>query len=149
MPWGARDVQFDYDGALQLARDLWAGAGTVRQAHGAIDDLATSARTTWRGRFAEDFDGRHLTSMDNASLVAAAMCEEAHAWALGWKQAVDEQNRINRARAVEAERASRSFGERFVDHFVGDDSDRVIRAWQPVAVPLPPEFAPTGGLESF
>lgn len=137
-------VRFDFDGSLTLARKLWALADLIESAKASRAGHAAIARDSWRGKYAEDFALRVTDESTSFTRVIHGLREEACGWATCWKKAMDEQNRRNRARQVDATRAKRSWVERNIgDLFLGDDSDSQVPMPPSVAVPQPPHFLPT------
>lgn len=143
-------MQFDYDGSLALARRLWDTADRFIGAAQERDVARAEAVQRWEGPYAEVFASVRVTDEnDSCCNVMAALQEEAVNWAYAWATAVDDQNRIEWAEAVEQERTQRSSLEKFGDWWVGDDSTKQVPEPAPVAVPEPPGFTPTGGFVGY
>jgi hypothetical protein len=140
------DIVYDFEGSLRLARRLWSAADALTAGAGRRAEARAAARADWTGPHADRFADRAADEDAGVENVAAALRTEAVAWGSSWASALNDQNRILWARAVERERAERSTMERLGDVFVGDDSTAVVPEPQPVAPPRPPGFGPTGGL---
>lgn len=145
----AADLVFDFEGSLRFARRLWAVADDLVAAAERRSGSRTAALRPWVGPHADRFTARAADEDTGVDNVAAALRVEAVAWGVSWARAVDDQNRITWARAVEQERSDRSTMERFGDFFVGDDSTALVPEPEPVSSPRPPAFAATGGLVSY
>lgn len=144
------DIRFDFEGSLALARRLWSTAEQFSGAAGERAGARENAIRLWEGPYAEVFASIRRVDEDNSFVnVMAALQEEALYWAVAWKTAIDGQNRIEWARAVEREKAQRSSMEKFGDWWVGDDSSSQVPEPAAVAVPAAPDFQPTGGLVSY
>lgn len=113
-------------------------------------DAGQDALADWTGDLADVFVARRDDEASDLASCAADLRADADAWAQVWADTVNDLNARRREGAVERLRAERSFGEQFVDTFVGDDSDALVRPWQPVTVPTSATgYAATGGLETF
>ena len=145
MPTGnSSRVRFDFEGSLVLARKLWALGDHLNRVRASRCAEADLAGNLWRGRYADEFRSRMGDEAISSENLAGALHDEAKGWATCWKRAMDEQNRRNRAKKVDAVRASRPWAERYIlDAIVGDDSDRQVRAAPLAAVPQPPSFQAT------
>lgn len=126
------DVRFDYDGALRLARTLWAYAEDLQSAKGARRSEAMDALQAWRGPFGDQFRDRIGDEQTSMASLIAALKTEADLWASAWKQAMDEQNRRLYARRVEQMKEERSRLEKLGDFFTGFDYPP-----EPAPVPKP------------
>ncbi|HWL38320.1 MAG TPA: hypothetical protein VNQ77_19185 [Frankiaceae bacterium] len=137
-------VRFDFEGSLALARRLWALADELESARTRRAADADAARHEWRGRYADEFNRRMADEATGFVNVVHGLREEARGWAASWKRAMDEQNRRNRARQVDAVRADRGWFERNVaDRFTGDHSDDEVPEAPEADVPQPPYFTAT------
>jgi len=139
-----QDVRFDFEGSLEFARTLWRLSddlhvvGTWRR--GAIE----RALRSWQGAHAVEFADRANDEIGTTAAVVEQLRNEAGAWALLWTQARELQNHRLRARAVDEERDSRSFGEWGVDKLTGsDDSNAEVAATPCLMTPQPPNFEDT------
>ncbi len=146
---GLNDVRFDFDGSLALARRLWQLADLTDSTARARETAAGTAAKDWRGELVGQFDRRSTAELSALRQSADQLRAGARGWGRAWKEAMDENNRRRRARKVTEIRDSRSALERFGDIFVGDDSDEQVPAARTVAVPGPPNFAPTDTPQVF
>ncbi len=143
-------VDFDFDGALALARKLWALSIDLREEDEGRAGDAEVARAKWRGPYARRFDGRRDTERSSRFNVAAGLREDARAWAQAWATALDQQNKNNRAAEVQRVRADRGLLERGWDATFGEDnSEDEVAAVPEVPVPRPPDFAPTASETTY
>jgi hypothetical protein len=142
-------VEPDFDGSLRVARELhglstWLEDSLVERS-GAVED----ALAAWRGPFADELRVQAETDDQETRNLVAGLQVVAHEWAQGWTDAMNEQNRRNRQRAVEELSAVRGWGERAVDVVIGDDSDEVVAELRVLVRPRSPDFVPTGSLQRF
>jgi hypothetical protein len=143
-PWGGGRVPFDFDGSLTLARRLWSLADLVDHDMARRGQAADIARARWRGPYRAEFDTRVDIEANSARRIAEGLREEAKGWAEAWREALEEQNRRNRAARVAEERNSRGWFERNIgDRFGGDDSEDQVPPCPTVPLPKPPGFVPT------
>ena len=133
----AQDVRFDYEGSLQLARELWAYADDLEHAKADRRAEALAALRTWRGPFGDQFRERADDEGPSLASLVAALRTEADQWASAWKQAMDEQNRRLYARRVDQIKAERSALEKLGDKLFGFD------------YPAPPPPVPKPGPAGF
>lgn len=104
----------------------------------------------WQGSHGRTFSDRTEDEGRDIDARIAGLRTEADAWARAWADTVNQINGARREAAVEDERNSRGTGESFVDFFVGDDSDQMVRSYTQVEVPTAEtQYASTGGLERF
>ena len=140
-------VVFDFDGALQVARDLWALAGDLETRRDNRRDHAETARATWQGPLATDFDTRESDEYSEAGPIAGQLREEANLWAKAWQGAVLQQRDNYRMAKIQEVSDNRGALEKFndsVNPFASDDSaDKVPEAVAP-PLPLPPTFSDGG-----
>lgn len=151
MPSGGR-VQFDFEGSLRMARQLWALAGTLANEDRARESDFETAKARWEGSYGDEFVSRRENERTDRIAVESALREDAQLWAQAWAGAMDQQNRNNRMAHIdelaEELRDDRGWLERNVgDRFTGDDSfDQAVSQTPepaPVPVPTPPLFSPT------
>lgn len=142
--------EFELSKILAHCRDLAdAGAQLNNRAVGRYR-VAADAQRLWSGDHGDTFRSRMEYEAQELSSVARGLMTEADEWAHVWAQTVNQINRRRREAAVQQVRDQRGVGEQIIDVFVGDDSDQLVRAFHPVAVPTAASgYAPTGGLESF
>jgi phosphoglycolate phosphatase-like HAD superfamily hydrolase len=140
MKGNPRDVVFDYDGALNLARRLWALADEVTGAARRRGELALVAATNFAGAYGDQFSSRMSVEATNMTNVTQGLRADAMAVAGMWKAAMEEENRRIYARHVDDLKSHRSVLEQIGDFFTGfhypSEPD-------PVPLPQPPGFAPT------
>jgi len=143
-------VPFDFEGSLTLARRLWALASTIEQSASSRATKVEVAQAKWEGPYRTDFDGRATDEATSSSRVVAALREEARGWADAWREAMEEQNRRNRAAKVTEVRDDRGWMERNVgDRIMGDDSDEEVPQCPTIATPQPPSFLATADESLF
>lgn len=143
-------VVFDFDGALALARQLWALAIEVRTEDNGRAGDAEQARAKWLGTYATQFDGRRDTERSSRINVAAGLRNDARAWAQAWAAALDQQNKNNRAAEVQRVRDDRNIFEKGWEATFGEDtSEQEVAAVPHVPVPRPPDFAPTATEKTY
>lgn len=138
-------VDFDFEGSLQLARMLWALAEDLEGEDRGRAGQAETALAKWAGPYATQFANRSATERASATNVVNGLQRDAQAWAAAWAQAMHQQNKNNRAAAVQANRDDRSWiHEKWDEHGFGEDTaeEDVAAARQP-EVPQPPHFNPT------
>ncbi|QGG93641.1 hypothetical protein [Actinomarinicola tropica] len=136
-------VGFDFEGSLQLARQLWQLADLIQSEDADREVDADTATAKFEGPHADSFVARREQERTSRTTVISALRDDARNWAEAWATAMDQQNKNNRAARVEEIRENRGALERFGDLFVGDDSDEQVPMPDPVAVPSAPDFAPT------
>lgn len=137
-------VQFNFQGSLRLARELWALGDKLDQTRSERAADAENAQANWLGPRRDEFSSQASTEGDDLTRLGERLRTEARLWAAAWRDAMNEQNRRNRAARVEIEHNKRSVGETIVDYFIGTDDDNEVTGVIEVAVPQPPMFAPTG-----
>lgn len=135
-----RDVRFDFDGSLRLARSLWAFAEELEGAKGTRRSDAAGALRSWRGPFADELRERLGDEAASLTSLISGLRSDADAWAQAWKNAMDEQNRRLYARRVDEIKAERSNLEKVGDFFTGFDYPP---GPSPVAKPAPAMFHAT------
>lgn len=142
-------LQFDFQGSLELAKMLWdlAEAVEARVVVAGAQSRATfagEALVAWQGPFASDFRARSVDEADDGVRITAHLRDEAMAWASAWREAMDEQNRRNRAARVQQLREERGFLEQLWDGvWHGDDSEGQVPPVSPASTPQPPYFHAT------
>ena len=138
----AGDVAFDYDGALLMAKKLWALADALEAMVGDRERHAADALVDWTGPHATSFVSRMATERTDVNGIVAQFRDAAYGWAAAWKDAIDQQNRILQARRWEYNKDHQGlFGH----------LDGVERPHDPAPCQLPsaPDFRPTGGFEKY
>jgi hypothetical protein len=138
----AGDVVFDYDGALLVARRLWAFADALEAMMSGREGAAADALVDWTGPHASSFVSRVEVERVDVARVVAQFREAAYAWAAAWKDAIDQQNRVLQARRWEYNRDHQGL-------FGGFDGVERPHDPEPRRLPAPPDFHPTGGFEQY
>ena len=102
---------------------------------------ADTALTKWEGPYGDQFKTRKANEQTSMTSIIAGLRQEAEGWAQAWKMAMDQQNRVLRARAVNEHEDSKDIFEKGWDKLTGDDD----LPPEPTPVPLPtaPGFAKT------
>jgi hypothetical protein len=136
-------VRFDFDGALALARQLWALSGTVGETESARASAAQIALQQWQGVFAQDFAQRMNIANQGAGTLQQALQGLAQGLAWAWSQAADEQHMRDRAAEIDRIKSNRNWAEDAWDWTVGDDIDKKTPMPPNVEIPKPPSFEPT------
>lgn len=137
-------VDFDFEGSLELARELWDLADSLPALERRRSDGSDNASKDWQGAHGDRFRLQSDSEPEAFSNAEERLRAAANSWASAWARATDEQNQRDHADEVEAERESRGSGEQFVDWFMGDDSAEVVGpAPDPVSTPTGPRFSPT------
>lgn len=144
-------VDFDFDGSLELAAKLWALAEELEREDSGRQRQGETALAKWRGPYATQFGQRRATEEASAGNVVTGLRADARSWASAWVDAMEQQNKNNRAAKVEAVRDDRGLIERGWDEygFGEDDSESKVGAAERPATPQPPGFAPTATLQDF
>ena len=145
MPEGGGRVQFDFEGSLQLARQLWS-TRRRRPDRGrrSGDPVRRPPRPSGWGPTPTSSSAVGRTSGRRAPRSSPRLREDARLWAEAWARALDQQNKNNRAAEVERVRDDRGMFEKGWDSTFGeDDSDDQVPMPEPVSVPTAPSFLPT------
>lgn len=100
------DVRFDWAKASELAGQFRVTASVLESQVGERNGTRGVAREHWRGRFAEEFDGRMNTCVRDAAQIAVSMQEAARQLEEMARLAREEQARRERAREWEASQDS-------------------------------------------
>lgn len=141
------DVRFDYDGSLQLARDLWALADELDAVATDRRAAAVDALVDWLGPTSDRFGGRIDVELADLHRIAADLRTGAQAWAQAWADALNLQNRRLYARACAVARRERSMFDSLVGGLFGHDDLPPAPATR--ATPIAPYFAATGGFARY
>lgn len=137
-------VDFDFEGSLELARQLWALAADLRTEDNGRGTEADTAKAKWEGAYGEQFQQRRDTERTSRTNVAEGLRDDARSWAQAWATATDQQLKNNRLVQIEQIRDDRGLLEKGWDSTFGnDDSDDQVPMPDPVAVPQPPSFIAT------
>lgn len=138
----APDVIFDYDGALNAARRLWAFADQLGTTMRDRETAETAAQVDFLGPFATEFAGRIDTERGDINVAVTQLRTAATEWAAAWKDAMDQQNQNRYARAYKYSEENQGWFGRL------DGIERPPDV-VPMSLPQPPEFAATGGFQDF
>ncbi|MGH2719317.1 MAG: hypothetical protein ACRDJU_12155 [Actinomycetota bacterium] len=141
------DVVFDFEGALALARRLYALADQLASVGATRQRGAEGASVGFVGSYAQAFSGRLATEAANVSAVAAGLRGDAGTLAAMWKTEMDNENRVRYARHVDALKSARSEVSQIEDWLTGTFHYPPEPAG--VALPQPPAFAPTAELVAY
>jgi hypothetical protein len=142
-----QNLNFDFDGALDAARDCWALASQMRSYQNAVEHWNGAGGrqpdkvSSWSGPKRLQFDEKIRLLGADTSAIVAGLEVLARDFAGHWAKARGQQDRINRAR--------------WVDHQMADDNI-LEKAWQWFGgktehgdppgdpdVPQPPQFEAT------
>lgn len=138
------DVVFDYDGALTVAKRLWAFADALGTLMTDRETASGEALVGWLGPHGESFADRVDTERIDIDATSSSLRDGANQWAAAWKDAIDQQNRVLHARAWEHSKNNQGFlGIGKLDGIERPPDP------EPRALPQPPEFAATGGFEEY
>ena len=130
------DLTFDYQGCLNLARQLNAMADEVTGAATKREQLATTAKKDFIGAYADQFTSRMTVEQTNFKAVAQGLRNDA----------MDEENRRLYGRHVDDVKSHRSVLQDIGDWFTGFHYPPAPAA---VPVPQPPAFKPTAELVHY
>ncbi len=148
MGWGtARDVRFDWEGSLAIARRLWETADGIDTSMANRVTAAEGALVDWLGLYGDEFVTRIDAEARSASSIATGFREGANAWAFQWKSAMDEQNRILHAREEQRVKDDRSLADDYLWSWNGHDD--LPPAPAEVPVPSAPGFAATASFVRY
>ena len=137
----AANVNFAYDLALSAARDLYELSGVVEDRHDSWVTEAGKATADWEGGHRDTFTHNLATAGTDAGTVKEALRSLADLFAEKWAEARGEQNRINWARWVQAEKDDDGWLEDGYEWVAGED-DYGEPPPNPPA-PSPPDYAET------
>lgn len=137
------NVNFDYDGALQAARDLYSLSGVVTSKHESRVTASADAEDTWVGGHRDSFDSKMSTEDTDVETISGALVTLANRLATAWSEARGEQDRINHARFVQDEKDNDSGWENAGEFFTGED-DYGAPPENPPA-PVSPDYAIPSG----
>lgn len=137
----AQDIQFDFEGSLVLARQLWTMADDARSVMADRGRLAQGALNTWLGPHGTDLADRVTSEGPQIDAIFEDLRAAANGWAVCWQAAMDEQRRIDHARECDRVRNSRSMLDSVVGGLLGHDD--LPPPPLPVGLPVAPGFAPT------
>lgn len=143
------DVEFDFGGALRLARSLYDLSKWLEAALDERSGAADDASAAWTGPYGDEFRLMAASDDDEARRLASSLHVAALDWAEAWADAMTEQNRRNRQLRIDELSGTRGSGERMVDLMEGDDSADQVAPVDYVPRPHSPDFWPTATLQLF
>lgn len=135
------NLRFAYDAALAAARELWSLAEDFAQANATMTAAHADAVVDFLGPMRTVFDDRGSYDRAAGTNAAGNLRALAQGIASDWAQARGQQDRINKARWVEHQRADDNFLEKGWQWFAGE-TDYGPPPANP-ATPAAPAFAPT------
>jgi hypothetical protein len=135
------NVNFAFELALETARDLYTLSGVVEEKHGAWATEAGKAQDGWLGGHRDTFDHNLSTAGTDAGNIKEGLRTLANLFASKWAEARGEQDRINWARWVQAEKDDDNYLEDGVEWIAGED-DYGEPPPNP-DTPVSPDYAPT------
>lgn len=115
------NVVFAYDLALSAARELDELARVVQDRHEAWVTEAGKVTPDWEGGHRDTFTHNLSTAGTDAATVSQALRSLADLFAHKWAEARGEQNRINWARWVQAEKDDDNWLENTWEWFAGEN----------------------------
>ena len=140
------DLKFDYEGALNLARQLNNLADQLAQAGTTRQGLSDVALKDFIGAYADQFRSRVSVEQANFKAVVQGLRNDAMDLATMWKHAMEEENRRLYARHVDDMKNNRSVLDTIGDWFTGFHYPPEPA---PVPLPQPPAFTPTAQLVHY
>jgi hypothetical protein len=138
------DVQFDYEGACEIARTLWRLADEMESFRSALGDHAGDAAADWKGPLVKVFREKIAVDRSDLQLNAGQLREGAKEWAKAYAEAVDQQNTANYSRQfakIARQREERNLAQDAIAVIYDDLPLPKPRPKCPV--PQAPAFAPT------
>jgi hypothetical protein len=148
----SHDVVFAYGTALQAARDLNALAIEIHEKQTAWAGEAAKAVIGWEGGHRDFFNSNLITLGTDAAFIIGGLTLLADLFAAAWATARGEQDRINWARWVQAQKDDDWWGEDVVDFFYEEDMGEppadpprptAEDGYQPTRQPIHPEYQHT------
>jgi uncharacterized protein YukE len=115
------DVRFGWAEATALAAELRAAAGELDGQIGERHAIKSPAREEWRGKYAQEFDGRVEVCTGDAGRLAEALREAADGLDELARLAREEQDRREYAREWEANNSDGGFLDAAGDFLFGED----------------------------
>lgn len=134
------DVRFAFDLALEAARQLYTLSDVIEDRQIAWSTAAGKATDSWEGGHRDHFTGNLATAEADAGEIKGALRTLADRFASTWAQARGEQDRINWARWVQAQKDDDWWGEDVVDFFYEEDHGEPPPNPDP---PTSPDYLPT------
>lgn len=120
---GSPNLQYGYHEALELCRRLWALADRLEATIHGIAGAHGDATVDFLGPVRRSFDAVVQAEIDRMATAAAHARNTAMLLAAQWSQARGQQNRINFARWVEAQKADDNWFERNIWQKVAGETD--------------------------
>ena len=136
------NVNFDFNLALQAARDLYALSKVVTSTEQTRAGAATQARPEWSGHNRDVFDQKMAGEGSDSSAASNALVALANLFARSWAEARGEQDRINTARYVQYQQDHESWADKHIKDPILGETDYGGPPPDP-PVPSPPDYAPT------
>jgi len=138
-------INFDFAGALPLARSLRIQADLIRSRSAIRRRVAEAALVDWAGPHADTFKIAMLDQDDLASRTEQMLRDDADAWAQAWADAMNAENERRYQDAVDRAREDWSWVVRISEAFAGDGiPDSVGAPPAPLTAPRPPQYWTTG-----
>lgn len=136
----AGDIEFDWSGSLQMARELWALADLLGTTMTARETAGASASKDWLGPHHDDFVARMGTERTNIDGTTPQLRTAAQMWAYQWQQAMDQQNQILMTREWDGREEDNL--HKYTLGILGSGPKRPPDP-VPAGLPSAPDFAPT------
>ena len=136
------NVNFNFELALQSARDLYQLSGKVETCASQRAAAANIARPEWQGEKRSQFDTKIGVEGQDASTVSSELVALANKFAESWSQARGQQDRINQARYTQYQENHESWGDKEIRNPLFGDQNWGGPPPNP-PVPGPPGYAPT------
>jgi hypothetical protein len=133
-------VKFDFELALQVAKELHDLADEIHAKHQDRADLAPECEKQWTGPEHDKFVSKRGVEDTDAGTMRTELIDLANKFAIAWKDARGEQDRINFARYVQHEEESEGYGDAVGDFFVEDTYGDPPKDPDP---PEGPDYRPT------
>ncbi len=145
------EVVFDFPGVLQLCKQANDLADALEQFQATRTDALNTALGLWRGPEAEKMVNEIAPAEQTNVLTGAeALRSGAEQWATSWKDAQQQYNNREYAKAVKYEQDDRSGLEKFGDAIMGQDNSAERMPEAPTsAAPVAPDYAPPSTFVSY
>ncbi len=144
-------VVFDFPGVLTLCKLANELADALEQFQTTRTDALNTALGLWRGPEAEKMVNE-VAPAEHANVLTGvqALRSGAEQWATSWKDAQQQYNNREYAKAVKYEQDDRSGWEKFGDGFMGQDDSADQMPEPPTsAAPVAPDYAPPSSFVSY
>lgn len=136
-------VDFDFGGALNLARQLWALATKLDETRSTRMSAAQTALQEWQGAFADQFVTRTNRSDQAAHDAVYALQSLAKDFAMAWAHAATQQRWNDRAAWIAQKENNKNAWDTVTGWVFGDHTDEGTPHPLEVEVPSPSGFDPT------